>query len=351
MSELLYALHQDHSLRFRHPEPPVATPGPKIVPIFLPFAGCARRCLYCSQEYQTGQHAGSLEKLYAGAADLLDALPPGQPRELAFFGGTFTALPGEWPERFLDLAQRYRKQARIARVRCSTRPDAVEARQLARLKAMGLDCVELGVQSFEDAALAASQRGYDGARAVGACELVRQAGLELVIQLLPGLPGQSRGGFRADIDRVVTLGPAAVRLYPCLVIEGSGLASRWREGRYRPWSLRTAVPALSLALLRLWPAGVRVIRTGLAPSTGLAGHILAGPAHPALGTMARSLALLVIVRAQLARLGRPARQLRLPRRYQGEIWGHCGALVQRYARLGLTRARLSYWNETFFEFI
>ncbi|MBA4357235.1 MAG: radical SAM protein [Desulfovibrio sp.] len=336
-------------VRFPHPEPPrhpAHGARPKVFPVFLPLAGCPGRCVYCNQPAQTGQAPEPLDTVLARArADIL-ALP--EPVELAFYGGTFTALPEAWTTRFLGLAAELRGLGRVTRVRCSTRPDAVAPEMLKDLRMRGLDLVELGVQSFSDAALAVSGRGYDGATARAACRMVREAGLSLGIQLLPGLPGHSTEDFARDIDTCAALAPELrpelVRLYPCLVLEGTELADLWRAGSYTPWALEATVEALAEALRVLWAAGIPAARVGLAEQQGLT--VLAGPRHPALGQLARARALFLHVRGQLATLP-PAlrtgpRTLFVPRRWQGEVLGQGNALAAEYAALGL---RVELWEE------
>lgn len=335
-------------VRFAHPEPPRASPvgvRTKIYPVFLPLAGCPGRCIYCNQPAQTGRAPEPLEAVLARARAELSSLP--EPVELAFYGGTFTALPGSesgpWPARFLDLAAEMRASGRVTRVRCSTRPDAVDPALLADLRARGLDLIELGVQSFSDAALLASRRGYDGAQALAACRMVQDAGLGLGIQLLPGLPGHAPEDFARDIETVAALAPELapelVRLYPCLVLEGTALADFWRAGAFAPWPLDVTVDALAEALRSLWAVGIPAARIGLAEQQGL--QILAGPRHPALGHLARSRALLLHVREKLAASGEPADTLLVPRRWQGEVLGQGNALRAGYAALGL---RVELWD-------
>lgn len=313
--------------------------------MFLPQAGCPGRCIYCNQPAQTGQRPEALETLLARArADALALPAAAGPVELAFYGGTFTALPSPWPERFLGLAAELRGLGRVSRVRCSTRPDAVSPELLSRLRGLGLDLVELGVQSFQDAALACSRRGYDGAAALAACRTVRQASLGLGIQLLPGLPGHSAEDFARDIEAIAglapELSPELVRLYPCLVLEGTELAGLWRAGSYQPWPLEATVDALARALLRLWAAGIPAARLGLAEEQGL--PVLAGPRHPALGQMAKARALFLHVGELLATLAEAPSTLFIPRRYQGEALGQGNALREAYAELGL---RVEAWGE------
>jgi histone acetyltransferase (RNA polymerase elongator complex component) len=327
--------------RFGHPEP-LRAPQAPILPVFLPFAGCPQRCLFCNQPAQTGAPPEPLKTIHSRLKTQLETMVQGGkgPWELAFYGGTFTALPPPWPQRFLELAGPYLASGLLTRLRCSTRPDAVSTAQLAELKSLGLSLVELGVQSFADAALANCQRGYTGAVARHACELVRAAGLDLGIQLMPGLPGQTAKVFQADIAQTTALGPQLTRLYPCLVLAGTPLADLWRSGAYAPWLLETAVDELAHALLALWADGIPAARIGLAEQKGL--EILAGPRHPALGQLVRSRALFLFVRQRLRQSSKSPHLLLAPRRLQGEVLGHENALARDYAALGLN---VRLWDE------
>lgn len=334
-------------IEFAHPEPLPLTG--RVWPVFLPFAGCPHRCLFCAQDKQTGSDLASRDQVDLQAVfntlarDLESALAAGHaPCELAFYGGTFTALPAPWPEIFLALAARYRERGLITRVRCSTRPDCVAPDTLAALRALGLDMVELGIQSFDDRALAASGRGYTGETARRGCEAVREAGLALGIQLLPGLPGDRPGLFQKDAALAAELAPEIARLYPCLVVRSTTLATLWERGQYTPWTLDQTKAELAAALALLWARSVRVVRLGLAPEETLEANILAGPWHPALGQSVRGLALLPLVRDAVRCLGRPPARLDVPRRHQGELLGHSRELAAHYQALGLGRAAIRY---------
>lgn len=336
------------TLVFRHPEP--ERPRTAVWPVFLPFAGCPYRCVFCAQDKQTGQGADTLETiLQTTEEDLAQALEAGRgPYEIAFYGGTFSALPEPWPERFLGLAMRYREKGLITRIRCSTRPDCVEQETLDHLRSHGLDMVELGVQSFNDAVLSASVRGYDGQTALAACDRVKASGLALGIQLLPGLPGDQPGVFQTDVQTAAELRPEVARLYPCLVIDGTPLARMWRRGDFTPWELERTKRELADALLVFWEHDVRVIRLGLPPEGTLEEHILAGPWHPALGQSARGRALLSVISKKVEELGEKPELLEVPRRYQGELMGHGGELSEEYTRLGL-HGKVAYRDKQQFQ--
>ena len=240
------------------------------------------------------------------------------------------------------MAREALEQGWISSFRCSTRPDRVDAPTLLRLRSAGCGVVELGVQSFNDSALAASRRGYTGATALAACATVRAAGLKLGVQLLPGMPGHNPQHFAHDVPTALAAGAHMLRFYPCLVLEGTGLAAMWREGSYKPWPLEATLDALAQGWLAAIRAGVPVIRMGLAPEPGLAQAILAGPVDGELGGRVKGRALLLAVREALQApdlrqkfLPECGFALRLPRAMQGFFWGAGGELRPAWAALGL----------------
>lgn len=323
------------SFFFPHPAP--QCPTTRIWPVFIPFAGCPGRCLFCAQDKQTGRDHVRLKRVLDELeSDLAQVQETGRgPYELAFFGGTFTALPEGYPETFLKAVDKFRKSGLIIKTRCSTRPDRVTIEQLLQLKALGLDMVELGVQTFDDAALESSGRDYAGATATKACTVVRDAGLELGIQLMPGLPGDRPGVFRSDVRKAVRLRPAIVRLYPCLVIKGAALEQVWQRGDYTPWTLEQTIDELSWAVEQFWEADIPVIRMGVASEETLEANILAGPWHPALGQSVRAKALFNFIRAKVTELDVPLSGLLVPKQYSGELFGHKRELAEAYERFGL----------------
>lgn len=270
------------SLTFLWETPARAIP---VFSVFIPFFGCPRRCVFCSQHDQTGQQASPLDEILArAAADLHARRAQGRPPvELAFYGGTFTALAPRDLDACLDMADSLRRDGCITRFRCSTRPDRLDAALLARLRRHGCRTVELGIQSFSDTALQASERHYSGRQATEACRLVRDAGLALGVQLLPGMPGHQPEDFLADVRRALDLGADMLRFYPCLVLAGTELARPLAAGPLRALApAADPVPAgARLAVRRR--AGVPVIRMGLAPEPGMEAALLAGPADRNLG--------------------------------------------------------------------
>jgi len=158
------------------------------------------------------------------------------------------------------------------------------------LKAYGVSTVELGAQSMNDRVLALSQRGHSAEDTVRAVRMLKDHGFKVGIQLMPGLPGDSREEFSATTKKVLALKPHMVRLYPALVIKGTGLARMHSAGAYQPFSLEEAVNLCVESVLLFEGNGIPVIRIGLMSSPSLLekGRIVSGPWHPAFGFLVRS---------------------------------------------------------------
>lgn len=335
---------------------PVKRPRPAIVPVFIPFMGCPARCVFCRQDAQTGIVAGSGDVLAGGLAraraELRRRAQKGlAPAELAFYGGTFTAIPGHALDICLDFARNARAEGLISSFRCSTRPDCLDAAIIDRLMESGLGAMELGAQSFDDKALGLCRRGYTAGDIGRACGLLRSAGLPFCIQLLPGLPGHSPGIFLEDVRAAIGLGAAMLRFYPCIVLEGTGLAAMWRQGRYLPWSLDVSVGALARGWLMAASSGVDVIRMGLAPEPGLVDASLAGPMAADLGSRVQGLALVLAAEAMVTGAGRRPCRITLPWRCSGFYLGHGRELAPRWRQMGIEPSGMGFGRQDCLEIL
>ena len=317
-----------------------------IYPVFLPFLGCPGQCVYCAQDKQTGTCASpDIHAVLSEAQQRLknlSACGQDETRELAFYGGTFTALPARERSACLEMLSRLREEGRVTHARCSTRPDTLGPDVLKQLLDADVSIVELGIQSFDDGALSLSRRGYSGSGAEAGCRAVAGAGLSLGIQLLPGMPGSTPEVFLADVEKALSLSPACLRFYPCLVPEGTVLARWYREGSYRPWSVEDTVRTLGTALHMAWKARVPVIRLAVAPEPAFDRALIAGPRHPALGALIQAESLLSAAKEARDALGREPERLVLPRFCQGFLYGDRGALKKRWSMLGLGPERIVF---------
>jgi len=256
-----------------------------IIPLFLPHRGCPHQCLFCNQHAIAGQGAGGAADITSEIDRWLERSPGRGHVEAAFYGGSFTCLEDEEQIRLLTAVRPYLEDGRVGGIRLSTRPDCVSADISRTLVEMGVTTVELGVQSLDDGVLEAAQRGHTAEDSRRAMRILRVAGLQVGVQLLPGLPGETTNSFLRGVREIAAFRPELVRIYPAVVVENSALARMYRQGRYRPLSLNRAIALTRRAREIFAAAGVPVVRMGLQPSDTLDAEVVAGPYHPAFGEL------------------------------------------------------------------
>lgn len=203
--------------------------------------------------------------------------------DVAFYGGSFTSIPREDQLRLLHPLQNFLASGEVSSIRISTRPDSLDAETAAFLSASGVCTVELGVQSMDDTVLEQAERGHCAADVEKAVACLKNEGITVGLQLMPGLPGDTWETSVSSLSRALALRPDFLRIYPTLVVAGTTLSQRYAEGSYCPLSLGEAVSLCKMLLHHALLANVPVVRMGLQPTTDLesAGTILAGPYHPA----------------------------------------------------------------------
>jgi len=269
----------------------------RIYPIFLPHAGCPFQCVYCNQSLVTSfsrfdavNGAGLISHFRHVLTQLVeDVRRTSLPGEIAFYGGTFTALPMETLDEMLGEASRWVEAGVFSGVRFSTRPDGITSAVCSFLSQYPIRTIELGVQSLSDWVLFESRRGYTAKTVAMAAGFVREHGWELGIQLMPGLPGDASHLFMESVHAAIALQPAFVRLYPTIVLSRTLLAEWYRMGKYQPLTLDEGIGWCALAYDAFLGASIPVARMGLHadPELEKPGRILAGPYHPAFGYLVR----------------------------------------------------------------
>lgn len=262
-----------------------------IIPFFIPHAGCTHQCVFCDQRRISGTEAGPDPARVAPTIERYhSAARPGVPAEVAFYGGTFTALPIERQRAYLEPVQPFIASGAVRGIRISTRPDAIACDILALLRQHHVTTVEIGAQSLDDAVLRCSGRGHSADDSVRAAAMLREQGFRIGMQLMPGLPADTADTFRQTVRMAVSLGPDIVRLYPALVIQGTPLEARYRSGAYAPLSLQDAITWCAEALDAFEQADIEVIRVGLQSTDTLErpGTVVAGPYHPAFRQLVES---------------------------------------------------------------
>ena len=259
----------------------------KNIPIFIPHLGCSHACVFCDQRTISGRTTFDESAVQDEIEAALATVAPTEQVEIAYFGGSFTAIERHRMIRLLDLAQTYVDAGRVAGIRFSTRPDAVEEDILDILSRYTISAVELGLQSMDDEVLAACRRGHTCLQAEDACRRIVARGYALVGQMMLGLPASTPDKERKTAERICALGASALRIYPTVVLEDTALAVMMRKGQYTPLTVDEAVERAADVLDVAAAHGVDVLRVGLCASDGLSGErVIGGANHPALGELA-----------------------------------------------------------------
>lgn len=255
----------------------------RIIPLFVPHAGCPNACVFCDQKKITGMTTPVSPEMVR--QEIESALPyAGDGAELAFYGGSFTAMPGHIQEGLLSAVEPYLCRGQIGSIRLSTRPDAIDLDVCRRLKRYGVSTVELGCQSLDDEVLRLSGRGHTAKDTHRAVALLKEYGFSVILQMMTGLPGDDGKASGETAKKIISLRPDGVRIYPTVVLRGTRLEEMMKNGEYVPHSVEDAVELCARLYQRFLEEGIPVIRVGLNPTEDLSGgEAVSGAYHPALG--------------------------------------------------------------------
>lgn len=237
-----------------------------IIPVFIPHRGCPNNCVFCNQKAITARQPNVTPE---DVRNLIESYLPTllgrglETIEVAFFGGSFTGIPIEEQSAFLEVAAEYKARKVIDKIHMSTRPDYIDRNILDNLKRFDADTIELGVQSFDDEVLSASGRGHTSEDVYKACDLIKEYGFELGIQLMIGLPGDSLQKCIYSSLETVKAGPSIARLYPAIVLNDTKLYEMYRAGAYHALTTDEAVAITKEMYKILAGAGINIIRVGL----------------------------------------------------------------------------------------
>lgn len=214
--------------------------------------------------------------------------------EVAFFGGSFTAIEKEKQEELLEAVQEYIENKKVNSIRISTRPDCIDKEILKRMKKYHVKTIELGVQSTNNYILKRCKRGHTYEDTKNASKLIRRYGFILGHQMMVGLPESTKQDEINTAKELIKLKPKIVRIYPVLVIKDTELADEYERGDYNPLTVGQAVERCKEIVDLFNRNKINVIRIGLQnteeisdPSTEKS-SVIAGPYHPAFRQLVES---------------------------------------------------------------
>lgn len=283
------------------------------IALFVPHNGCPHQCSFCNQNSITGQAAQPAAQDVTNACETaINSLgSASKGAELAFFGGSFTAIGKEYMCQLLSAAFPYVKAGKIRGIRISTRPDCIDRPILELLKSYGVTSVELGAQSMINSVLKANGRGHTAQDVTNACALIKEYGFSLGLQMMTGLYQSTPQLDKETAQALIKLSPDTVRIYPTVTMKGTALAKLYISGAYKPPALEETVALCAELLTCFEEAGIPVIRLGLHDSESLKEQRLAGPYHPALRELCESRRLLDSIQKQMTEKNIPKGEIKL----------------------------------------
>ena len=267
-----------------------------IIPIFVPHLGCPNNCTFCNQKRISGQ-----TKMVT-AQDVKDTIDfflkhfrdDYKYVEVAFFGGSFTAIDEKTQVELLEAVQEYIQNKKVNSIRISTRPDCIDKEILKRMKKYHVKTIELGVQSTNNYILKRCKRGHTYEDTKKASKLIRRYGFILGHQMMVGLPESTKQDEINTAKELIRLRPKIVRIYPVLVIKDTELADEYERGDYTPLTVGQAVERCKEIVDLFNRNKINVIRVGLQNTEEITdpgtekSSVIAGPYHPAFRQLVES---------------------------------------------------------------
>lgn len=267
-----------------------------IIPIFVPHLGCPNDCIFCNQKSISGQKKNVTKEETKQIIDnYLESIENEEAQvEIAFYGGSFTAIETNLQKELLETAYEYIKEGKVESIRVSTRPDCIDKEILKRLKKYKVKTIELGVQSANDYILKRTNRGHTFADVKKASRMIRWHGFKLGHQMMVGLPESTRIDEINTAKALIKLKPKMIRIYPVLVVKNTQLERDYENGKYDPLPLVQAVEICKELVRMFADKKIEIIRVGLQNTdeitdpTSNSSEVVAGPYHPAFRQLVES---------------------------------------------------------------
>lgn len=238
--------------------------GHSNISVFVPHIGCPHMCAFCNQRTITGTekipHADDVKRICTQA---MNEVKDVSQTEIAFFGGSFTAVPREYMLELLGAAQEFIGNDKFKGIRISTRPDYISTEILDILRDNHVTAIELGAQSMSDVVLEANERGHTVQDVENAAKLIKSYGcFDLGLQMMIGLYKSNRETELETWSKIAALSPKTVRIYPVVILNGTRLGELYKSGEYKPMDFDEVVKICSYLLTEADKLGIDVIKLG-----------------------------------------------------------------------------------------
>lgn len=269
------------------------------VALFVPHKGCPHQCVFCNQKSISGETKSITAEDVHFAVSEAEKNHSVLNGEIAFFGGSFTAIPKDYMLELLTAAKEHIDGVKFKGIRISTRPDAIDEEICGILKDNKVTAVELGAQSMNDTVLEMNRRGHTSEDVEKAMTLLKKYGFETGLQMMTGLYGSNENESIETAEAIINLHPDTVRIYPTVIIENTPLAELYKSGEYKAQSVDEAADICAKLILMFEKENIKIIRVGLHSGGGVDEGYVAGAFHPAFKEICESRIYLSEIKKQL----------------------------------------------------
>ena len=206
--------------------------------LYIHIPLCVRKCAYCDFASFPGRMAQRARYVQAVCREIRAQAAFFGPRRVGTVflgGGTPTLLTGGQVQAILDTVRACFDLTDDAEITMEGNPGTLTMESLRAYRLAGVNRLSLGVQSFDDALLAAIGRIHTSGEATQAVRMARAAGFEnLNLDLMLGLPGQTAAQWEDTLRRAIALAPEHLSCYSLILEEGTPLFASVQAGTCAP---------------------------------------------------------------------------------------------------------------------
>jgi putative oxygen-independent coproporphyrinogen III oxidase len=241
-----------------HPQMNAARMTPSLA-LYVHWPFCVSKCPYCdfnSHVRASIEQDEWREALLSDLAHEAALLPSHQLTSIFFGGGTPSLMDPSTVESIIASAREHWVTAEDIEITLEANPNSVEAAKFADLSVAGVNRISLGLQSFDDAALAFLGRAHSAAEGLRALEMAQSAVERVSFDLIYALPGETVETWEADLDRALGLGTEHLSLYQLTIEPGTRFATMVAKHQFEPLDTDTAATLFELTQERAAAAGL-----------------------------------------------------------------------------------------------
>jgi oxygen-independent coproporphyrinogen-3 oxidase len=205
--------------------------------LYVHWPFCVSKCPYCdfnSHVRSSIDQDAWREALLADLAHEARLLPGRTVTSIFFGGGTPSLMEPATVEALIDAATTHWAPADNIEITLEANPNSVEAARFADLAAAGVNRLSLGLQSFDDSALAFLGRAHSAQEGWKALEIAQKSFRRVSFDLIYALPDETEESWAATLAQALSLGTTHVSLYQLTIEPGTRFATMVAKHDFEP---------------------------------------------------------------------------------------------------------------------